>query len=275
MRNLFLLPTEKPSRLIIQNGNRLILGVLDYAIIENRQHIYITNSEEPKLDEWGINLHNNVIFNCKGFASTEETKKYHRKIILTTDPDLINDGVQAIDDTFLEWFVKNPSCESVEVNENITVIQNESLIQHQGSKPIVVPHKIEYKIIIPHEEPKYIGDKFEFESRIINEVWDKDEESKKETSEESSENKLRTEFETLIKNKTGSNIEFLLESNNTNYISWLENKWQAERMYREEEILNFADFYHQYRELIKMEKWEIIEMSKEDVFKKWFEQNKK
>ena len=38
-----------------------------------------------------------------------------KKIILTTDPDLIKDGVQAIDDEFLEWFVKNPSCESVEV----------------------------------------------------------------------------------------------------------------------------------------------------------------
>jgi hypothetical protein len=36
------------------------------------------------------------------------------KIILTTDQDLIKDGVQAIDDEFLEWFVKNPSCEEVE-----------------------------------------------------------------------------------------------------------------------------------------------------------------
>jgi hypothetical protein len=31
-------------------------------------------------------------------------------IILTTDGDLIDDGVQAIDDEFLEWFVKNPIC---------------------------------------------------------------------------------------------------------------------------------------------------------------------
>ena len=52
-------------------------------------------------------------------------------------------------------------------------------------------------------------------------------------------------------------------------------KWQAERGYSEEEILNFADFYHGYRELIKVEKWEIIEMSKEDVFKKWFDKHKK
>ena len=38
-----------------------------------------------------------------------------KKIILTTDQDLIKDGVQAIDDDFLEWFVKNPSCEVVDV----------------------------------------------------------------------------------------------------------------------------------------------------------------
>ena len=38
-----------------------------------------------------------------------------KKIILTTDQDLLKDGVQPIDDEFLEWFVKNPNCESVEV----------------------------------------------------------------------------------------------------------------------------------------------------------------
>ena len=38
-----------------------------------------------------------------------------KKIILTTDQDLIKDGVQAIEDEFLQWFVKNPSCEWVEV----------------------------------------------------------------------------------------------------------------------------------------------------------------
>jgi hypothetical protein len=44
-------------------------------------------------------------------------KNRFKKIILTTDQDLIKDGVQAIDDKFLEWFVNNPSCEEVEVYE--------------------------------------------------------------------------------------------------------------------------------------------------------------
>ncbi len=34
----------------------------------------------------------------------------YKEILLSTDDLLIKDGVQAIDDEFLEWFVKNPSC---------------------------------------------------------------------------------------------------------------------------------------------------------------------
>jgi hypothetical protein len=41
----------------------------------------------------------------------------YKEILLSTDTELQKDGVQAIDDEFLEWFVKNPSCESVEVNK--------------------------------------------------------------------------------------------------------------------------------------------------------------
>lgn len=43
--------------------------------------------------------------------SNEVTKGY--KVILTTNKLLIKDGVQSIDDEFLEWFVKNPNCDFV------------------------------------------------------------------------------------------------------------------------------------------------------------------
>ena len=46
-------------------------------------------------------------------------------------------------------------------------------------------------------------------------------------------------------------------------------KWQQERMYSEDDMIMFADFFHNYKELLKKEKWEILEISKEDVFKKW------
>jgi ssDNA-binding Zn-finger/Zn-ribbon topoisomerase 1 len=41
-----------------------------------------------------------------------------KKIILTTDQGLIKNGVQSIENDFLEWFVQNPSCEWVDVKRN-------------------------------------------------------------------------------------------------------------------------------------------------------------
>jgi len=65
-----------------------------------------------------------------------------KKIILTTDQDLIKDGAQAIDDEFLEWICNNPSYEEVEIG-------------NQSIKSFDTGHFEDfYKIIIPKEEPK-------------------------------------------------------------------------------------------------------------------------
>jgi hypothetical protein len=69
-------------------------------------------------------------------------------VIMTTDPILIAEGVQAIDDEFLEWFVKNPSCESVEVEK---IKSFDGFLDPQYGSP---KYKFNYKIIIPKEEPK-------------------------------------------------------------------------------------------------------------------------
>jgi hypothetical protein len=116
MKNIHLLPTEKASRLHLwfdENGTSLEFCELDHSHTRNKQHIYITSDEEIKEDDW-------VLGGLGGF----DIKKYGKyfaddwkKIILTTDQDLIKDGVQAIDDKFLKWFVKNPSCDFVEVDE--------------------------------------------------------------------------------------------------------------------------------------------------------------
>lgn len=45
------------------------------------------------------------------------TNRHCKKIILTTDQELIKDGVQVVDDDFLMWFMKNTSFEEVEVEE--------------------------------------------------------------------------------------------------------------------------------------------------------------
>jgi len=216
MKNIHLLPTEKPSRLIIQNGNKLILGVLDYSIIENRQHIYITNSEEIKEDNWGLSKLNEVILFGRSY-----NEKFYKKIILTTDLDLIKDGVQAIDDEFLKWFIKNPSCEFVEWDKNY----------NRGNG------KYYYKIIIPQEE----SDK-EFKritaslKRQGPEAFAKCEKSlfdleqklmfgkKQETLEEAAENMWLDPIQNLT-----SKMSFINGA-----------KWQAERMYSE--VIEFAEW---------------------------------
>ncbi len=139
MKNIHLLPTDKPSRLF-KFANELHLDTIpkDYY---KKYNIYITSDEEIKEGDWiGYpNLKNwvPVQYLHGDFLGSE------KKIILTTDQDLIADGVQSIDDEFLEWFVKNPSCESVVVNFNYKKFRWSELNKSQC-----------YKIIIPHEEPK-------------------------------------------------------------------------------------------------------------------------
>jgi hypothetical protein len=94
-------------------------------------NIYITSDEEIMEGDWFIR--DGSIHKCFRVHKTDIefltsidsvycgsntfwSKGFCKKIILTTDQDLIKYGIQAIDDTFLEWFVENPSCEEVEVD---------------------------------------------------------------------------------------------------------------------------------------------------------------
>jgi hypothetical protein len=122
-----------------ENGMRLSLCELEYSHTRNTQNLYITSSEEIKEDNWGLSRLNEVILFGRSYPKT-----LYKKIILTTDPTLIADGVQAIDDEFLEWFVKNSSCEFVEV-----------INEPYEAGNIYQNHWFDYyKIIIPQEEQK-------------------------------------------------------------------------------------------------------------------------
>jgi hypothetical protein len=121
MKNIHILPTDQPSRLHLwtdENGMRLALCELEYSHTRNTQNLYITSDEEIKGKEWFLDLRDNFLFQNQVAESMSKVLFPNcKKIILTTDPTLIADGVQAIDDEFLEWFVKNPSCEKVKVSE--------------------------------------------------------------------------------------------------------------------------------------------------------------
>ena len=106
--------------------------------IENE--LYIVSSSEKIKENTQTHIQGfngdwfyNTIYNF--IARTGDITSYDFKIILTTNKLLIKDGVQSIDDEFLEWFVKNSSCERVEIRYTVDF----------NSKAV---------IIIPKEEPK-------------------------------------------------------------------------------------------------------------------------
>jgi hypothetical protein len=123
MKNIHVLPTKKPSKLIIYSTLLNEFRLLDEPIEDwkHKKHIYITSTELTlaKKGDWylGSPCYTELIrCHCDSFPN-EKPKVLLNKIILTTDQELIADGVQPIDDGFLEWFVKNPSCEEFEVQK--------------------------------------------------------------------------------------------------------------------------------------------------------------
>jgi hypothetical protein len=116
MKNVHLISTDKPSRLRYNLSNQLVLIKDTYRVNydnEVTQHIFITSDEEIKEGDWVITPTNDIIQWAKVFRPDG------KKIIITTDQDLIAEGIQPIDDTFLEWFVNNPSCEFVDVRYEV------------------------------------------------------------------------------------------------------------------------------------------------------------
>ena len=141
MKNIHIIPTDKPSS-IGYDGVKNLHFVNDF--IDDYQNIYITSDEEIKEGDWLIDDKYKQLMKYFGEGSLLISSK---KIILTTDQDLIKDNVQAIDDEFIEWFVKNPSCEYIEIENVYDKFLN-------GDKRSVSDFRKKYKIIIPKEEPK-------------------------------------------------------------------------------------------------------------------------
>jgi hypothetical protein len=113
MKNIHVLPTSQSSRLH-KIGNEL--GLTDTPnsnFLAKQQNIYITCDDEDINELDYIITKDGKLVEVSYLLSLDLEQA--SKVVLTTDKDLIEDGVQEIDDEFLEWFVNNPSCEKVEV----------------------------------------------------------------------------------------------------------------------------------------------------------------
>jgi hypothetical protein len=134
------------------------------------------------------------------------------KIILTTNKLLIKDGIQVIDDEFLEWFVKNPNCEEVEVKKSFA---DGSTFGYGYIENLI------YKIIITKEEKDYTA--------LLQPVG-----TKQETLEEVAEK---------FKNK-----ELFKESNDRaiKILSEIKSLPIQERMYSEDEVIKLLEKRDKY-----------------------------
>jgi hypothetical protein len=149
MKNIRVLPTDKPSRLYfdvvtkeLHLQKRLSLNATSFPI--EKRNIYITNDEETLSNNGDYYLgypNYNTIHKWNMEGMHENKQVWIKKIILTTDQDLIKDGVKAIDDEFLEWFIKNSSCGEVEVEESTLLNTSRTYLGVD-----------KYKIIIPQNE---------------------------------------------------------------------------------------------------------------------------
>jgi hypothetical protein len=262
MKNIHLLPTDKPSRLWTNNlRRRLELDEFPEQHPTNiAKHIYITSNEKIKDGDWFINTSLNKPYQADAsdvHVSLINEKKYCKKIILTTDQDLIKDGVQPIDDTFLEWFVNNPSCEWVKVEPREFLAD-----------------KVIYEIIIPQEEKPSLATKLktvldnmsqeEFDSEW-KKVVDLNIESPSFVENESKQETLEEVIKTYCKNKYGEGYYPDVEK-----AIGFGAKWQQERMYSEEDMVEFS----KWRIIYEDENPNNVKHSKK-LLKEWFEQHKK
>lgn len=178
MKNIHVLPTENESRIRYNSFNK-VYELCEFpkyhTDIKSTHNIYITSDEEIKEGDWYLNIEEydriknpfyGKLYKANQSIKSVSTEYKHnlKKIILTTDQDLIKDGVQAIDDEFLEWFVKNPTCEEVE-----TVFNNRGIT---GAEKILKTFG-EYKIIIPKEEAMNMKEEFEKSVNIIDDWLEK------------------------------------------------------------------------------------------------------
>ena len=292
MKNIHLVPTDKPSRLVLDtvNKNLFLTTTKDFGTkIMQFQHIYITSDEEIKEGDWFYNTISlkpepfKACENGDGYVNCSRYSHYRidcKKIILTTDQDLIKDGVQAIDDDFLEWFVKNPSCEKVKLDSICKCISCGSSVKSSCDYAYKCKPQIFYKIIIPKEEPKYTT------SNLDNEKY-KDFSVAKQTVQEYEQQglekysyKLEPKQETL-KEAAERLYPFNPYSigNGIKYDEYAKERrcfkegaeWQQERMYSEEDLKEAFEAGHKkgFSGYPNTENW------KELPFEKWFEQFKK
>jgi hypothetical protein len=223
MKNIHILPTENPSSLFEIDGH-LIINKEQLIQPKYYRNIYITNDEDINENDYIITKDGRLVQVSYLLSKDLEGAS---KVILTTDHDLFKDDVQAINDEFHDWFVKNPSCEFVKITKD-------KIRQDKEFNDISHWNIYEYKISIPQEEPKQdtVGKEFYESADKTITVY------RQETIYEVAER--------LVKEHPDFKLEGYTEYQNGRFNGIIEGiEWQQEqdkKMYSEEEVKLLIDF---------------------------------
>jgi hypothetical protein len=273
MKNIHVLPTEKPSRLVIDTiENKLYLQPILHEKTVNvlTQNIYITSDEEIKEGDWIYDASEMSVVKCPQIISKPNYfTQFCKKIILTTDQDLIKDGVQDINDEFLEWFVKNPSYEEVYIIKQYKQVNQDNPL-HKGSTALRFSH---YEIHLLKATKQMIDEwnliycKLNSRQIPIKEEQTKcycghtnycdcgPEEPKQETLEEFAEIWVQNRFTKQIKDEDiYASKSSIIESH------ILFTKWQQEKSYSEEEVIKFGQWLSEFNNLDNESEYVIKEL---------------
>jgi len=274
MKNIHLLKTDKPSRLFIIDKSKMFKSeapYLSFSTVGGRVHkvegselyqpqnMYITSDEDIKEPCWCVNTIKNTwtkdIIYYQGAMPA-----YHfvgfKKIVLTTDEDLIKDGIQKIEDEFLEWFVKNSDCEFVDVEKMLQTrhgIDWYDLPNQKEGREVDGIYRITYKLNIPKKD-EWISPMQKFKKKNIIDTW--------------LEKNGNPEIEKQVELQAASLLFTRLPKVSTVRDGFVEGAtWMAERTYSEEEVVNL---------LVKCSEWQLPQAEEDIVkIKEWFENNKK
>jgi hypothetical protein len=150
MKNIYILPTTESSRLKDENLYSNPSYVLSREPLHWRYavHMYITSEDEDIYENDYIITQEGKLVQVSYLLSSDIYKS--SKVIMTTSQKLIEDGVQEIDDTFIQWFIVNFKCEYVQVKKQYITPLGDVVETCYDNE------RLNYKIIIPEEEPKYV-----------------------------------------------------------------------------------------------------------------------
>jgi hypothetical protein len=204
MKNVHILPTDKPSRISFVKDKLVLFNTEGEGSMTH--HIYITSDEDINENDYIITKDGRLVQVSYLLSKDLEGAS---KVVLTIDQDLIKDGIQAIDDEFLEWFVNNPSCEEVEI-----LIKTKTFDKDGFISSVICDTKNVEKIysIIPQEEPKQ-------EMPIIN-----------------------GSYGCIIETNKQETLEEAVNAFKKTNVYTNEIKQKQERSYSEEEMLEFSEW---------------------------------